>query len=229
MHRIDTPGHVQNRFSEGNPQTGQRATVMSAAWFNDVQENLMEVLEQAGIAAVKGKEDQLYLAIVALIDSAIEGLAGGGGSGGVVPITRVLNTLGGLLEGGGTLANDLNLNLRKATPAEIAAGLLDDRVLTPFGLANSIAGLYQANGYRRTFGGFIEQWGVATVNPNGTTILPLPITFPNFCLWAGVEGGNQDIGSKDNNPFVSGRGPNSISVFSAQDSACAVNFKAIGI
>lgn len=64
MHRIDGPGAtVDNTFTEGDPVGGVQATVVGAAWLNDVQEELMSVLAGAGIEPVKGVRDQVLKAI----------------------------------------------------------------------------------------------------------------------------------------------------------------------
>ena len=52
MHRIDTNGSVEGLFQEGNPNTGQQATQLGAAWFNDIQENLLGILAAAAIGPV---------------------------------------------------------------------------------------------------------------------------------------------------------------------------------
>jgi len=70
MHRIDSTGHVGNLFSEGNAATGQAATRVSAAWLNDLQENVCRAITGAGISLVKGNYNQLTLAIQALAEAA---------------------------------------------------------------------------------------------------------------------------------------------------------------
>jgi hypothetical protein len=155
MHRIDTSGNVLNRFSEGNPAAGQLATRLSAAWFNDVQENIAEVIEYAGIALVKGTETQLRDAIVALIAGVV------GSGGGSVPTTRQVNGAG-LATGGGPLAADLVLTVLKASSADVAGGLLDDRRSRRSGLAAAMASVKAATGYTKLFNGFMLQWGVGT-------------------------------------------------------------------
>jgi len=69
MHRIDGPGAVNNLFSEGDPSVPQMATVVTAPWLNDVQENLTRAIEAAGITPVKGDYDQLRRAILHLSGS----------------------------------------------------------------------------------------------------------------------------------------------------------------
>ena len=46
-------------FTEGNPGTGTPATVVGADWLNDVQEELCDLIEAAGITLVKGDTTQL--------------------------------------------------------------------------------------------------------------------------------------------------------------------------
>jgi len=60
MHRIDGPGAtVDNKFTEGDPVGGVQATLVGAAWLNDVQENVMAVLVAAGVAPTKGRAADL--------------------------------------------------------------------------------------------------------------------------------------------------------------------------
>lgn len=65
MHRIDAAGYAAgNLFTDGNPSTGTPATVVDAAWLNDIQENLAQLIEAAGIALSKGDYTQLLKAVV---------------------------------------------------------------------------------------------------------------------------------------------------------------------
>lgn len=67
MHRIDSPSATpDNKFTEGSPTGGVAATVVTAAWLNDLQENVSEVIEAAGIPLSKGNSAQLFDAIQAL-------------------------------------------------------------------------------------------------------------------------------------------------------------------
>ena len=64
MHRIDGPGAtVNNRFTDGDPVGGVPATVVTDEWANDVQEELMSILAAAGIAPVKGAQNQVLTAL----------------------------------------------------------------------------------------------------------------------------------------------------------------------
>lgn len=65
MHRIDAAGYAaDNLFTDGNPSTGTPATVVDAAWLNDIQESLAQLIEAAGISLSKGDYTQLLKAIV---------------------------------------------------------------------------------------------------------------------------------------------------------------------
>lgn len=77
MHRIDTATRATDLFGagkdgwrDGNKGTGTQATDCSAAFFNDVQENLARIIEAAGFALAKGDGDQLRQAIVKMIQVA---------------------------------------------------------------------------------------------------------------------------------------------------------------
>lgn len=68
MHRIDhataAPG---NLFTEGNPATATPATTVTDDWLNDVQGNICDVVETAGLALIKGDYTQLRQAIQAML------------------------------------------------------------------------------------------------------------------------------------------------------------------
>lgn len=77
MHRIDTPnrspdlfGPGKDGFRDGNKTAGTNATEFTAAWCNDQQENIAQVIEGAGFALVKGDGTQLRQAITKMVQSA---------------------------------------------------------------------------------------------------------------------------------------------------------------
>lgn len=66
MHRIDGEGATPDgRFTEGNPIAGEIPTVVTKGWLNDVQENIMRCLREGGIPATKGRDLDLWDAIMA--------------------------------------------------------------------------------------------------------------------------------------------------------------------
>jgi len=73
MHRIDgsgaTPDHL---FTEGDPVGGIEATVVTAAWANDVQENIMAILADSAISPTKGRANDLLDAIKKAIQSSAQ-------------------------------------------------------------------------------------------------------------------------------------------------------------
>lgn len=67
MHRIDGPSATpEHTFTEGSPTGGVPATIVTDDWLNDVQENVCQAIEGAGITLVKGDYTQLLAAIRAL-------------------------------------------------------------------------------------------------------------------------------------------------------------------
>lgn len=64
MHRIDAPSATPGgQFTEGSPSGGVPATTVTADWLNDIQEELLSLLSAAGIAPVKGDQDQVLQAL----------------------------------------------------------------------------------------------------------------------------------------------------------------------
>ncbi|MGF7164844.1 hypothetical protein FHW04_001169 [Pantoea sp. AN62] len=70
MHRIDTStaqkdkfGAGKNGFTGGNPQTGELATALDADYFDDLQEEICNVIEGAGVNLAKGTRNQLLSAL----------------------------------------------------------------------------------------------------------------------------------------------------------------------
>lgn len=115
MHRIDGPGAtVDNRFTDGDPVGGVQATMVTDDWANDVQEELMSILTAAGIAPVKGDQDQVLAAINQIIAAAIPAYP---------PDATV--TAKGLVE--------------LATDAEATAGTDAARAVTPAGVKQAYA------------------------------------------------------------------------------------------
>lgn len=76
MHRIDTStaqkdkfGAGKNGFTGGNPQTGELPTALDQDFFDSVQEELCNLIEQAGLTLQKSKRTQVTEAIKSLFSS----------------------------------------------------------------------------------------------------------------------------------------------------------------
>lgn len=67
-----------------------------------------------------------------------------------------------------------------ATNAEVWAGALTNKVVSPAGLA-SFAKSLAANGYARLAGGLIVQWGQATSSASNPVSVTFPLAYPTAC------------------------------------------------
>lgn len=85
MDRIDSPDGL---FHEGNPATGQKGTKVTDDFLNDVQEEICNVIEAAGIVLAPATRDQLLTAIQRLSGSAVTRIVSN--SGNVLPSDSVL-------------------------------------------------------------------------------------------------------------------------------------------
>lgn len=73
MHRVDTKGHIENRFFDGD-STGpeiKEATILSAKWLNSVQEELCTLIESQGLKLEEKQNSQIKKAIEILIISSL--------------------------------------------------------------------------------------------------------------------------------------------------------------
>lgn len=221
MHRVDTDGALLSKFSNGNPASGQAATVVDADWLNAVQEGIVDVILFAGIALVKGDDTQLRDAIVALIAGVV------GTGGGSVPTTRQVNG-GGLITGGGALAADLTLTLAAATIGEVIAQIRNDVAVTPAGLAGLIGVSVSGSSVTLQIGPAIIQIFRATVSGNSSLNAVLPTTFPTECWGAWCNGGKIGTNQQDNGPYSTGEGVSIISIYNAIDDPISTTILAMG-
>lgn len=105
MHRIDVPSAtVDNKFTEGSPSGGVAATVLSADWLNDLQENLAAVVEAAGVALTKGRALDLLDAIKVLIAAVPTGAVAA--SNGLYPLPGGFILQWGAVTGPGSPVNN---------------------------------------------------------------------------------------------------------------------------
>lgn len=63
MHRIDGPDNVAGMFSAGDPTLGIPGTIVTPAWLNAVQEELVGLLTALGVALDKANNGQVAAAL----------------------------------------------------------------------------------------------------------------------------------------------------------------------
>lgn len=105
---VVTPENPTPDYIDGNRAAGIVGSYPPAKVFNQLQREVLNVIEGAGLTPTAANLSQLYEAILALI--AAGGGGGGGGGGPYVPTTRVL-TAGVGLSGGGDLSANRTFNL----------------------------------------------------------------------------------------------------------------------
>lgn len=160
-HRIDTPsaqkdkfGAGKNGFTRGNPQTGEQATALDDDYFDMLQEELVGIVESAGIALDKAKHDQILTALKKLFLSRANPF-GDIKTDGATAIAKALENLGL-----GPIAN----------AADIAAGSAN-KLIDAYGLNSYFPyRRFGTSGYIRIPnqpGGLILQWGPIPVIPAG--------------------------------------------------------------
>lgn len=177
MKRIDTQFAVAGQFVPGNPQTGQKATRIGADWLNMMQEEVANAIELSGIVLNGNEQDQLYQAILAIA----AGAAGAGG--GSVPTTRTI-TGTGLITGGGDLVANRVFDVAKASAAEVTAGIVDTKAITPLGLATALSASLGSNAIVLP-GGLIMQWGTnvgSYAEGAAFQMLPVAMTTNGYAL-----------------------------------------------
>lgn len=156
-----TPGH----FTDGDPRTGQQATIPGADWFNMITQEGLAVLAAAGILPDKNNRGQLAAAIAALI------AAGAGDTG--VPWGAI----------GGAITDQADLVAAlagKATAGHTHAFTKDD--IDGLGAALDPGHLHAENGWTKLPNGTIFQWGRYAGYLGAEGITPqinFPIAFPN--------------------------------------------------
>lgn len=106
---VVTPEDPTPDYIDGNRAAGITGSYPPAKFFNQLQSEVLNVIEGAGLTPSAANLSQLYEAILALI-AEYGGGGGGGGGGPFVPTTRVL-TAGAGLSGGGDLSANRTFTL----------------------------------------------------------------------------------------------------------------------
>jgi len=138
----------------------------------------------------------------------------------------------GLVSGGGDLSASRTLTVTAASAADVAAGVANDRAITPAALSGLLRSI-TTNGHAFIpgAGGLRLMWGRFTSIANGSTNVLFTDSFATACfvvLVDGVKGSGAD--SQDNPAGVDYATitPSGFSAFSADDSSNACGYIALG-
>lgn len=116
MHRIDGPAAAPGgQFTEGDPNVGTPASVVTDDWLNAIQEEISSVIEGTGTALAKPNNAQLLAAIRALIDAAVP-------PGKVAPFARVTAPNSWSIADGGELNRTADARLFAVIGTTFGAG-----------------------------------------------------------------------------------------------------------
>lgn len=136
MHRIDGPTAAPGGlWTEGDPGVGTPATIVSATWMNDTQENLMAVLAAAAITPVKGNYLQLL--------EAIRGVAGGA-MGGTLKLRALITTASATAT---FTADEIVVKAGLGGKSRILSAFNQSIDLTVTGIGGMVGGAATAGGY----------------------------------------------------------------------------------
>lgn len=198
-----TPEGTPGWFQDGNPAEGVRGTVMEAEFINDLMANCLAVCEAGGVPPVKGEDNNLRDAILAMIAAGNRGQqvfttsgtftvpagvtgvvvevwgAGGGGAGGPGS-----GGAGGGGAGGGGYAIKRVTGLVPGATVSVTVGT--------GGAAGAVAG-NGGGGGSSSFGVHCSATGGAAGNYGGTTTSP-------GALGGGGSGGDINMGGDSGKP-----------------------------
>lgn len=181
---------LNGKFTDGNPLLGIPASRDPSSWANQVTDELLAVIQAAGIEPSEAQSDQLLGAVVAIANGVApvatqaealvtdEALANN--TKRMTPL-RVLQAIKARLINATEVVVGM---LRVGTQAEVEAGSLDNVAVTPKKLRQGFSCLLAVNGYIALpswLGGLIANWGYADITTNstgGTTTVTLAHAYP---------------------------------------------------
>ena len=187
MKRIDGAGHVNNRFVAEDAQAGRPPTELTADWFNDVQEEICNVIEAAGGEVNGESQHQLKDAINTLIasvpvaDVMTGATSESNGIAGLVP-APVAGDEDKFLAGDGTFKH----------MSSVPIGTIEY-----FAMATPPAGYLKADGAavgRETYPDLFAAIGTAFGEGDGSTTFNLPDLIGQFAQGSDVPGQKLEAG-----------------------------------
>jgi hypothetical protein len=207
-------GLVNGRFVDENPLTGAVGSLIPAQWGNAVTEEVLNVIQSAGLAADEQDNAQLKSAIEQKITQSVVPVASvqdaEQGTDNVKRMTplRVFQAIAKrVVQASESIAGVAKI----ATQAQTDSGADTTTIVTPktlrFGFSTSLT----TNGYivfPSWLGGFIIQWvGLSTLGIQGA-YSSFTLAFPNVCLAVfpstlnGSAPGSVSLGAKNQNGFT---------------------------
>ncbi len=202
---------LQNgKFTDGNPLLGVPASRDPAKWANDVTDELLGVLAEAGIAPDEANPAQLRQAVVAIASREAspeatleEAQAGTDGTKRMTP-RRVFAAIRSAAI---TATEAVQGAMRLGTQNEVNAGTLDYVAVTPKKLRAGFSISLGVNGYIALpswLGGLIFQWGQGTTGGDGILSVTRPLAYPNthFATVTSVQSSSGGIGTQVFNPYL---------------------------
>ncbi len=207
-------GLVNGRFVDENPLTGAIGSLIPAQWGNAVTEEVLNVIQSAGLAADEQDNAQLKSAIEQKITQSMVPVASvqdaEQGTDNVKRMTplRVFQAIAKrVVQASESIAGVAKI----ATQVQTESGADTTTIVTPKTLRFGFSASLTTNGYivfPSWLGGFIIQWiGLSTLGIQGA-YSSFTLAFPNICLAVfpstlnGSAPGSVSLGAKNQNGFT---------------------------
>ncbi len=207
-------GLVNGRFVDENPLTGAIGSMIPAQWGNAVTEEVLNVIQSAGLAADEQDNAQLKSAIEQKITQSMVPVASvqdaEQGTDNVKRMTplRVFQAIAKrVVQASESIAGVAKI----ATQVQTESGADTTTIVTPKTLRFGFSASLTTNGYivfPSWLGGFIIQWiGLSTLGIQGA-YSSFTLAFPNICLAVfpstlnGSAPGSVSLGAKNQNGFT---------------------------
>lgn len=207
-------GLVNGRFVDENPLTGAIGSLIPAQWGNAVTEEVLNVIQSAGLAADEQDNAQLKSAIEQKITQSVVPVASvqdaEQGTDNVKRMTplRVFQAIAKrVVQASESIAGVAKI----ASQVQTESGADTTTIVTPKTLRFGFSASLTTNGYivfPSWLGGFIIQWiGLSTLGIQGA-YSSFTLAFPNICLAVfpstlnGSAPGSVSLGAKNQNGFT---------------------------
>jgi len=207
-------GLVGGRFVDENPITGSIGSLIPAQWGNAVSEELIHVIQSAGMTADEQDNTQLNTAISRKVaDSVIPAASQQEAESGVDAIKRMtpLRVFQAIAKRVVQATETVAGVARTASQAQTNSGLDDATIVTPKTLRFGFSASLSSNGYvvfPSWLGGLIIQWIGSTTLADQGGYSSYPLAFPAACfgVWLSTSNGpvpgNVSLGVRNQTGFL---------------------------